>query len=242
MTEYLDITKPLYSEQILPVAPWAFVISRFHCILQAQQCPQALGESQTCLDVRQKWLDLMDKQWRFFRADLPESSLGWSWKKLQRIWTSAKKYGDLQRRCYRWGKWGIKSTNFQLWDNSDLCRLRYTLVWQTKNPWTRWSYTVWGARCCHSYTLSEGSLVLRQTLDWHKCPALATRSLLCFLIFNYILLIGVEMRKYINLLSRLKFYTSQRCGTVEKSDKGRIFSHFPPNHEPLSFFTQLYTS
>ena len=171
----------------------------------------------------------MDKQWRFFRADLLESSLGWSWKKLQRIWTSAKNwhfYGDLQRRRYRWGKWGINSTNFQLWDNSDLCRLRRTLVWQAKNPFTRWSYTAWGDRCCHSYKLSERSLVLRQTLDWHKCPALATRSLLCFLILNYILLIGVEVWKSINLLSRPKFYTSQRCGSVEKSDKGRILSHF----------------
>ena len=182
----------------------------------------------------------MDKQWRFFRADLLESSLGWSWKKLQRIWTSAKNwhfYGDLQRRRYRWGKWGINSTNFQLWDNSNLCRLRCTLVWQAKNPWTRWSYTAWGDRCCHSYKLSERSLVLRQTLDWHKCPALATRSLLCFLILNYILLIGVEVWKSINLLSRPKFYTSQRCGSVEKSDKGRILSHFPPSHEPLSFST-----
>ena len=141
-------------------------------------------------------------------------------------------YGDLQRRRYRWGKWGINSTNFQLWDNSDLCRLRYTLVWQAKNPWTRWSYTVWGDRCCHSYKLSERSLVLRQTLDWHKCPALATRSLLCFFIPKCILLTGVEMWKYINLLSHPKFYTSRRCGTVEKSDKGRIFSHFPPSHNP----------
>ena len=32
MKKNLDITKPLYSEQILPV-PWAFVISRFHCTL-----------------------------------------------------------------------------------------------------------------------------------------------------------------------------------------------------------------
>ena len=28
----LNITKTLYSEQILPV-PWPFVISRFHCIM-----------------------------------------------------------------------------------------------------------------------------------------------------------------------------------------------------------------
>ncbi len=32
MRKYLDITKPHYSKQILPV-PWSFVISRFHCIL-----------------------------------------------------------------------------------------------------------------------------------------------------------------------------------------------------------------
>ena len=32
MKKNLDITKPPYSEQILPV-PWAFVISRFHCTL-----------------------------------------------------------------------------------------------------------------------------------------------------------------------------------------------------------------
>ena len=31
MEKYLDITKPRYSEQILPV-PWQFVISRFHCM------------------------------------------------------------------------------------------------------------------------------------------------------------------------------------------------------------------
>ena len=192
MTEYLDITKPLYSEQILPVVPWALVISRFHSSWWAKQCPHALDESQTCLEVRHKWLD-----WRFFRADLPESSLDWSWKKLQWIWTSAQNrhfYGDFQRWRYRWGKWGINSTNFQLWDNSDLCRLRYTLVLQAKNPWTRWSYTVWGDRCCHSYKLSERSLVLRQTLDWHKCPALATRSLLCFFILNCILRTSVKVQ------------------------------------------------
>ena len=31
MKKNFDITKPLYSEHILPV-PWHFVISRFHCI------------------------------------------------------------------------------------------------------------------------------------------------------------------------------------------------------------------
>ena len=31
MKNDLDITKPRYSEQILPV-PWAFVVSRFRCI------------------------------------------------------------------------------------------------------------------------------------------------------------------------------------------------------------------
>ena len=30
MEKYLDITKPRYTEHILPV-PWHFVISRFHC-------------------------------------------------------------------------------------------------------------------------------------------------------------------------------------------------------------------
>ena len=33
MEKNLDITKPRYSEQVLPV-PWPFVISRFHCIGQ----------------------------------------------------------------------------------------------------------------------------------------------------------------------------------------------------------------
>ena len=39
-----------------------------------------------------------------------------------------------------------------------------------------------------------------------------------------------------------QFHTSQRCGSVEKSDKVRILSHFPPVMNPLSFFTQFYTS
>ena len=30
-----------------------------------------------------------------------------------------------------------------------------------------------------------------------------------------------------------KFHTSQRCWTVEKFDKVRVISHFPPSHEPL---------
>ena len=88
-------------------------------------------------------------------------------------------YGDLQRRRYRWGEWGINSTNFQLWDNSDLCSLRCTLVWQAKNPWTRWSYTAWGDRCCHSYkTLraqlgTETDLGLKQMSSAdHKIPTL----------------------------------------------------------------------
>ena len=33
---------------------------------------QVLDESQTCLEVRHKWLDLLGKLWIFFRADLPE--------------------------------------------------------------------------------------------------------------------------------------------------------------------------
>ena len=35
--KHLDITKPRYSEQILPV-PWHFVISRFHCIGYIGMC------------------------------------------------------------------------------------------------------------------------------------------------------------------------------------------------------------
>ena len=31
-----------------------------------------MDESQTCLEVWHKWLDLMGKLWIFFRADLPE--------------------------------------------------------------------------------------------------------------------------------------------------------------------------
>ena len=32
MEKNLDITKPCYSEQKVPI-PWPFVISRFHCIM-----------------------------------------------------------------------------------------------------------------------------------------------------------------------------------------------------------------
>ena len=39
-----------------------------------------------------------------------------------------------------------------------------------------------------------------------------------------------------------QFHSSQRCGSVEQSDKVRILSHFPPVMNPLSFFTQFYTS
>ena len=39
---------------------------------KAQQWSQTLDESQTCLEVRHKWLDLMEKLWIFFRADLQE--------------------------------------------------------------------------------------------------------------------------------------------------------------------------
>ena len=88
-------------------------------------------------------------------------------------------YGDLQRRRYRWGKWGINSTNFQLWENSDLCRLRCTLVWQAKNPWTRWSYTAWGDRCCHSYKTLRAQLgtetdlgLTQMSSAGHKIPTL----------------------------------------------------------------------
>ena len=35
MEKYHDITKPHYSEQILPV-PWHFVISKFYCIAGLQ--------------------------------------------------------------------------------------------------------------------------------------------------------------------------------------------------------------
>ena len=37
MKNDLDITKPRYSEQILPV-PWAFVVSRLRCICFRDHC------------------------------------------------------------------------------------------------------------------------------------------------------------------------------------------------------------
>ena len=52
----------------------------------ARQWSQALDKSQTCLEVRHKWLDLMGKLWIFFRADLPER------KKRFLSWAGAEKF------------------------------------------------------------------------------------------------------------------------------------------------------
>ena len=48
------------------------------------------------------------------------------------------------------------------------------------------------------------------------CPALAMKSRVSSLL--------------------TQFHTSQRCGSVEQSDKVRILSHFSPSHEPLVIF------
>ena len=50
-----------------------------------QHWSQALDESQKCLEVRHKWLDLMGKLRIFFRADLPER------KKRFPSWAGAEK-------------------------------------------------------------------------------------------------------------------------------------------------------
>ena len=39
------------------------------------------------------------------------------------------------------------------------------------------------------------------------------------------------------IVAPITTHTSQRSGSVEKSDKVRILSHFPPVMNPLSFFT-----
>ena len=41
MEKNLDVTKPRYSEHLLPV-PWPFVISTFHCDLQSDGWPGVL--------------------------------------------------------------------------------------------------------------------------------------------------------------------------------------------------------
>ena len=51
-----------------------------------QQWSQALDESQMCLEVWHKWLDLMGKLWSFFQADLPER------KKTFPSWAGAEKF------------------------------------------------------------------------------------------------------------------------------------------------------
>ena len=64
-------------------------VSNFKCKLvgrRNKQWSQALDESQTCLEVRHKWLDLMGKLWIFFRADLPER------KKRFPSWAGAEKF------------------------------------------------------------------------------------------------------------------------------------------------------
>ena len=44
MEKNLDVTKPRYSEHMLPV-PWPFVISRFHCDLQSDGWPGVMALS-----------------------------------------------------------------------------------------------------------------------------------------------------------------------------------------------------
>ena len=66
----------------------------------------------------------------------------------------------------------------------------------------------------------------------HKCPALATRSLLSFFILSSTLLWGVEVWNNPTFLSHPKFLTSQRCRSVEKSDEVGIMSSLPPSHGP----------
>ena len=74
-------------------------------------------------------------------------------------------------------------------------------------------------------------LLICQTVNNHKCPALATRSLLSFFILNSTLLWGVEVWNNPSFLSHPKFHTSQKCRSVETSDKVRIMSHVFPGHE-----------
>ena len=74
-------------------------------------------------------------------------------------------------------------------------------------------------------------LLICQTVNNHKCPALATRSLLSFFILSSTLLWGVEVWNNPSFLSHPKFHTSQKCRSVETSDKVRIMSHVSPGHE-----------
>ena len=41
MKKNLDVTKPHYSEQILPV-PWLFIMSRFHFIKKKKKCKKKI--------------------------------------------------------------------------------------------------------------------------------------------------------------------------------------------------------
>ena len=54
--------------------------------MQISWWSQALDESQACLEVRHKWLDLMGKLRIFFRADPPER------KKRFPSWAGAEKF------------------------------------------------------------------------------------------------------------------------------------------------------
>ena len=61
-------------------------------------------------------------------------------------------------------------------------------------------------------------------LESHKCPALRPHD-------PYIILFHSQ------------FHTSQRCGSVEQSDKVRITSHFSLSHEPfVILYLQFYIS
>ena len=63
-------------------------------------------------------------------------------------------------------------------------------------------------------------------------PALATRYLLSFFILSSTLLWGVEVRNNYTFLSHPNFHTSQRCRSVEKSEKVKIMSPFSLRHDP----------
>ena len=70
----------------------------------------------------------------------------------------------------------------------------------------------------HTTTQKRTNNGLRNTkkppcITREPCPALAMKS------------------RFSSLLTQ--FYTSQRCGSIEQSDKVRILSHFSPSHEPL---------
>ena len=55
----LDIMKPCYSEQILPV-PWPFVISRFHCSSQIKSLDTSLCVSSADNKSRQNTAKMED--------------------------------------------------------------------------------------------------------------------------------------------------------------------------------------